>query len=410
MRRLSVAAVLTVWLLLAIQARAGLYNTQEPLLGVVLEQPARYTSFLNELRQIVAVEMTNVENSPRRQVLERVAALEAKLADGQISMQDRINLSAFYVRLNEPEKAVSLLESVPHRQRDWMLLSNLATAYQLTPNLDRAESYLMEALEKWPTASLEANPWQLNWLKVVEQHQLRLIRGRLREQRLGGGPATTVDAIFPGLRLVGPSGEYEAGLLANDQWAKLPANYMEILKLLVLWLPHDTRLRWLLAEVENAKGNFGIALNIMNDLSETRGFRTPEFAAHQLILRHAKTIAERRYKLRQMFVDERIAAGLPILGGILPPGPSAALDAGATARAMDQIMQAPLPTEEPNFPTDVAAASPASNPSPSAGTWTPEWRQISVSFVAGVIVALLLSMQLREMRKRKQDAQPAAKE
>jgi hypothetical protein len=396
-----------VWLLPTLSVQAGLYNTQEPLLGVVLDPSAKYAAFLNDLRQIVADPMTNVKDSPRRQVLDRVAALEAKLKDGEISMQDRINLSAFYVRLNEPEKAKALLESVPTRQREWMLLSNLATAYQLMGNLDRAEAYLMEALEKWPEATSVTNAWQLNWLKVVEQHQLRLIRGRAREQQKGGGPATTIDGIFPGLRLVGPSGEYEAGLLANDQWAKLPANYAEILKLLVLWLPHDARLRWLFAEIENAKGNFAIASNIMEDLSETRGFRNPEFVAHQLVLRHAKTTAERQYKLHQMFVEERIA--VPVLSGILPPAPSAMLDAVATAEAMHVIMQAPLPREEPNFATDVAP-SPASNTSPPSGTWTPEWRQISVSFVAGVIVALLLSMQLREMRKRKQDAEPAAKE
>src|SRR5262249_36160897 len=302
---------------------------------------------------------------------------------------------------NEPEKAVALLESVPYRQRDWMLLSNLATAYQLTFRLERAESYLMESLEKWPAASSDVDACRLNWLKMVEQHQLRLIRGRLREQAMGGGPATTIDAIFPGLRLVGPSGEYEAGLLANDQWAKLPANYMEIIQLLVLWMPHDPRLRWLLAEIENAKGNVGNALSIMEDLSETRGFRNPEFAAHQLALRHAKSIAERRYKLREMFFKKRIAEGPPILSGLLPPGPTASLDAVSTAQAMNAIMQAPLPKVEPNFATDVAPAS-TSTPSQSTGSWKPEWWHSAVGFVAGVIVALLLSMQLREMRKRKQ--------
>ena len=409
MRRLFVAAVLAVWLLSALSVQAGVYNSQEPQLVAIFDRPDRYTALLNDLRQIVAVEMTDVPESPRMQVLKRVAALEEKLADGQISMQERINLSAFYIRLNEPGKAVGLLESVSHRQRDWMLLSNLATANLLTGNLERAESYLMEALEKWPSASSEISTCQLNWLKVVEQHQLRLIRGRLREQKLGGGPATTIDGIFPGLRLVGPSGEYEAGVLANDQWAKLPANYMEILQLLVLWMPHDPRLRWLLAEIENAKGNVGNALSIMEDLSETRGFRNPEFAAHQLVLRHAKAIAERRYKFRQMFFEKRIADGPPILSGLLPPGPSAALDAAATAQAMNAIMQAPLPKQDPNFATDIVT-TPTDNSSRTTGSWKPEWWHIAVGFVAGVIVALLLSMQLREMRKRKQDAAPAAKE
>ena len=40
-----------------------------------------------------------------------------------------------------------------------------------------------------------------------------------------------------------------------------------------------------------------------------------------------------------------------------------------------------------------------------------EWRQIAVSFVAGAVIAILLSLQLREMRRRKpQDIETAPRE
>jgi hypothetical protein len=401
--------MLTVWLLPTAKVQAGLYDTEEPLLPTVLNAKERYAELLLNLQRVVAVELTDVPKTSRFRYLERVRDRERKLAEGQLSAQERTNLSAEYVRLNEPKKAVALLEAVPHKQRDWMMLSNLSTAYLLDGNLDRAESYLMEALEKWPKVNSETDLWSLNWLKVVEQHQLKLIRGRQREQRAGGGgPATSVDAIFHGLQFVGPSGEYEAGLLANEQWAKLPAHYMEIVQLLVLWMPHDARLRWLLAEIVNANGKAIPALAMMDDLSETRGFRNAEFAEHQLVLRHAKDTAEHLFKLRKEFAEEHASNPLPLVAGLLPPGPGAAVNAGNTTLALQKTVQMPLPKEDTLVPGDIPT-SPASNAVFSAN-WTPEWRQIIVSFVAGVIVALLLSMQLREMRKRKQDAAPATKE
>ena len=58
---------------------------------------------------------------------------------------------------------------------------------------------------------------------------------------------------------VGPSGAYEAGALAADQWPRLPAEAMNLVTQLVLWLPHDNRLYWLLAELVNVNGDFSTA-------------------------------------------------------------------------------------------------------------------------------------------------------
>src|ERR1700730_1620249 len=115
MRRLTVAAVLTVWLLPTLPAQAGLYNTEEPLLIRVFGPPAQYMDFFQDLQRIVAVELTNRKDSPRDQVLTRVDALEEELKEGRLSPQGRINLSAFYVRLNDPAKAITLLEAIPPR-------------------------------------------------------------------------------------------------------------------------------------------------------------------------------------------------------------------------------------------------------------------------------------------------------
>src|SRR5262249_24590064 len=159
--------------------------------------------------------------------------------------------------------------------------------------------------------------------------------------------------------------------LANEQWAKLPAHYLEIVKLLVLWMPHDARLRWLMAELVNANGGPQVALGMMEELSSPpRNFRNAELAAHQLTLHRAIKVAERLAKLRKPFVEENVADPLPVLAVLLPPGPNAALNAVNTARALDKIFQMPLPNEEDSFATDLAA-SPATPASPSQSC-TPE--------------------------------------
>ena len=407
MRGLLVSAVLAAWLTTPAPAHAGLYNTEEQLVDILTSHPSNYTRALVTLQQIVAVELTDNPKSSRAQVLQRVEDLEQSLHEGTLSLQDRVNLSAYYVRLNDPEKAIALLEALPPDRRNWMALSNLATAYQLAGNLVRAEQYLVQALDAWPSVSTVATGWRLTWLRVVENYQLSLIRSRQAEQRGGRGTGGGIDPIFPRLRLVGPSGEYEAGLLAADQWANLPANHTEIVKLLVLWMPHDARLRWLLAEIVNANNNPELALEMMNELVETRKFGNPEFAAHHRELRHAKMIRDRFKRLRPSFANEQAKASLTPLGELLGPAPAAVLDAAGAVMALEKIMQEPLPKEEQIFEA-AANDAPAGAPAPSA-TWTPEWRQIGI-FVVGAIVGALLSLQLREMRKRKRDAQPASQE
>jgi hypothetical protein len=411
MRGPLVATLLAAWLLPSVPAQAGLYNTEERLIDLLTGHPADYSRFLVSLQQIVAVDLTNVKDSPRYRVLQRVKELEQELSEGRLSAQGRVNLSAYYIRLNQPDKAVTLLEDVPRRQRDFMTLSNLATAYQLTGNLVRAETYLIEALDNWPKVPPEGTKTtsqRLNFLHRVERFHLRLIRSRLREQSNPRGPSASIDAIFPDLRLVGPSGEYEPGLLAAEQWTHLPAGHTDIVKLLVLWMPHDARLRWLLAEIVNINGYPVEALEMMDDLAWSRRFGNAEFDAHLRILRNAKDVAARIVRLRPSFLREKAGTQLAPLVGLLPAGPGAALDAANTVTALEKIAKEPLP--EAGLATEVTPPdSPTAAPTPSA-PWTPEWRQIAVSFVAGAFVAALLSLQLREMRKRRQDAQTASQE
>jgi hypothetical protein len=412
MRGLLVSAVLAAWLLLPAPARAGLYSTREHLLDYIFGPHAAYKGELDALQSIVATVTENDTRSARHQVLSQIEILEKKRNDGNLGYEERINLSACYMRLHQPEtfdKAIRLLEELPRQERDFVALSNLATAHQLAGNLPLAERYLTEALESWPQVSswTPSNSWRLNWLRLAEKAQLRMISGRLREQRETRGAPVAVDAIFPGVRWVGPSGEYEAGLLAASEWPKLPAYSIDIVKQLVLWMPHDLRLRWLLAELANAEGDWLGAVKLMDDMSLNQNYGNREFREHHAVLRRARAVAEHVSRMRPRFLEEKATASLVPLSGLLPPGAAVTLEAAGTAMALEKIVPEPLPE------TDYSAAAEADSPPPAASppsTWTPEWRQIGISFVAGAIVAALLSLQLREMRKRKRDAQPAPQE
>jgi len=410
MRGLLVSAVLAAWLTMPATTCAGLYSTREHLLDYIFGSHVAYKGELDDLQSIVAKENEGNPKSPRRQVLAQIEILEGKRGDGSLTYEDRINLSACYVRLHQPEtidKAIRLLEEVPRQERDFVALSNLATAHQLAGNLPLAERYLTAALESWPQVSAWTPSWRLNWLRLAEKAQLRMISGRLREQRETRGAAESVDAIFPGIRWVGPSGEYEAGLLAASEWPKLPAYSIDIVKQLVLWMPHDLRLRWLLAELANAEGDWLGAVKLMDDMSLNQNYGNREFRDHHAVLRRKRLVEEHVGRMRPRFLEEKATAALVPLSGLLPPGAAVTLEAAGTAMALEKIVKGPLPE------TDYSAAAETDSPPPAAAppsTWTPEWRQIGISFVAGAIVAALLSLQLREIRKRKRDAQPASQE
>ena len=101
-----------------------------------------------------------------------------------------------------------------------MVLGNLATAHQLAERWERAESYLVQSLRNFPVVWVGLPSPRLNWFCRVEKYHLALIQARMRERQQPAGRGLGVDNLFPGLRFVGPSGEYEAGSLAADQWPR----------------------------------------------------------------------------------------------------------------------------------------------------------------------------------------------
>lgn len=410
MRGTFLAAVLAGLSVTTGTVRAGLYNTEEPQLGFAFADFRAFKNEIDRMQSILAEGKEKDPNSARFRVFQRIKALEAKKQDGSLTYQDRVNLSAYYTRLNEPEKAVALLAALPRNERDFLASSNLATASQLAGRLDRAEGYLVEALENWPKVSLLCSSFQLNWLRLAEQYHLKLIRSRLLEARdPRSARVQSVDPLFPRVHFVGPSGQYEAGLIASEQWANMPADALNIVRQLVLWMPLDKRLTWLLAELLNSAGEVEAALQLMNELDTFQApFRPPEFVAHRRVLEEWKETVQTLLAKRPRFIEEKVTRSLAPVAYLLPPGVGFTLEATGAVDALHKVN----PEKPPDFKPTVLATNPAAPPSNEAARpWTPEWRQIGVSFVAGVVIALLLSLQLRELRKRRQqqDAEPASK-
>jgi tetratricopeptide (TPR) repeat protein len=291
-----VAIALGLGLLLPGPALAGLYNTVEPPTGPsptpdgVEVLPFSYfrQDVLPDLLQI-AVEQP--ESAPRRRYLDRRDELQRKARAGRLSAEDTVNLSECLIRLRQPDKAIELLFPASRQERsNFMLLANLGTAYQLTGELRRAEDYLEHArdsvLKEWPGLSAE----RLAWFARAERFHHQLVRLRNREAlRAGGGrlpPPETVDDLF-GVTFVGDDGTYVAGRIAAAELEKLPPDAVAVVQQLLIWLPDDHRLYWLLGELYNARGDLAAAANVFQDLQWSRRFDAPALREHRQVVLEA---------------------------------------------------------------------------------------------------------------------------
>jgi tetratricopeptide (TPR) repeat protein len=338
--------------------QAGLYNPAEPLEGPAASNgeiralPMKH--LLRHLQDLSGGVMQQ-NNKLREEYVKNLDRLEAKRRSGRLSVDEQLSLSAYQIRLKQYNAAIELLTPLAAQERgNFMVYANLITAHQLNGQLDRARAYLAQVYGGKPQGWPGLTPQQLDWFARVEKYHQDLIKLRFREglaQRNtdpatgGARPVPTVDDLFE-LRFVGPSGRYEAGRLADDQKAKLPPDAVAIVQQLLVWLPDDTRLYWLLGELLNAQGDLDGASTAFQECQWFRRFDAPELQAHRQLVQEA-------------------------LANAPPP---AAPDLGLSTR----------PAAEP------------------AG-WLPDRHHLLVvGVVAGLLLLGLAYLQLREIRHRRQ--------
>jgi hypothetical protein len=239
-----------------------------------------------------------------------------------------------------------------------MVLANLATANQLAGNLDRARSSLEQLQDVWQPQWPDLSKEQLAWYREVERYHLLLVRLRWREAQgrsAGRRPLDQVDPLFPRLgppvHFVGEGGKYEVGRIAASEQKKLPADAVAVVQQLLIWLPDDTRLYWLLGELLNARGLVADAAAVLDECVLLFRGHSPDLVAHRRLLKGA------RPKPAEQKVD------------LLPP-------------------------------TAAAEAPPAG--------WAPRTGQlVLVGTLAGLVVILLGYLQVRELRRRRRHKQPS---
>src|SRR5687767_15060439 len=143
------ATILLVLLALAGPSHAGLYNTSEPAETFV---DPTYLKFHANLLILRSLGMDKVEfDNPMRRRYMLQADLARRGAPGSLSVEQTLNLSTILVRRRQPDEAINLLRPLAAAQRSQFLIqSNLATAYFLSGQERRAIDTLEEALGHWP--------------------------------------------------------------------------------------------------------------------------------------------------------------------------------------------------------------------------------------------------------------------
>ena len=384
--------------------RAGVYLTKEaavlPPAGLITPEKVRL--WVGEVRAAAlprepkpgSVHFTYLQEKARLEGLRADDNLSTRdRAEDNLSTRDRVDLGGCYIRLGKYDEAVSVLRAGD--QRNFLILANLAAAYHAKGELRQAADYQQQALAEWPAVWAGWSDAQLRWNRRVERFYLTLLEHRLVEQLRGGGDpaeAPTVDDLFPRVRLVEPGGRYQAGALPPRMADELPPDAFPIAVQLVLWAPHDNRLYWLLGEVLNARGNVDVAYSILYELYYAREKkRWTELVRHERILKQAVPVLA-AFRRRDVFLP--LLAAVTPQGAVVPPGAGAACAAAAAA--------APIALASAEVSSPAAAPPPGvPTPPPTAPGWVPDWRPLTIGFCAGILVALLASMQWQEWRRKR---------
>jgi hypothetical protein len=293
MRQYRWVTVVAVLLGSALAARAGLYYSGEN----IAELPSQWRGFLLDQRLLRRAAVKPADNAPnplRAKYQDAVAKLEKLAGDRKLSADECADLGALYIRLGEVNKAVDVLRKAQRDfEKQFKIVANLGTAWQLAGDYEQARAALEEAVKLAPPGK-----------QKLEQLQLRLVKLRQNEDK----NADSLDDLF-GVHYGVDHDKYEAGKIVESEGKKLPEDAAAELQQLCLWLPADGRLLWQLGELANALGDVQTAAAILDGCVGEFGMRATELRSHRQVLR---TAADELGKLNpgDKTQHERHAAGL----------------------------------------------------------------------------------------------------
>lgn len=383
---LLVGLVPTLW--------AGPYNPEETF------QPTPHhrarTAILQQKGALLPAKGELDPGSPRYRYLRAIDRLEARVAAGTASTLDRVALSAYLMRVNEPRKARAVLLDADQKQ--FMVLANLAAACHAQGDLRNAILFQQKALAAWPEVWHDW-PSSLNlFYRQCERAYLTLLTSRDAESRAGGTDPLPIDPIFPGFRLeeTKPRRYYAEEGLPLALHEKLPHNAGDLVVQLLLWRPADARLYWLYGEL-TALADPESGFQILEDIA----FSTDAGSAFLNLRRHRAALKECKNAMRILKTADGQssirAVGMLLSVGILSPGP-----AGATAQVLGAYaVHAAVPALQAKPPADPPPFPPPAQPTEQLPF---NWVHVTASFGFGAMAAALLGLQWQEWRRTRSPA------
>jgi hypothetical protein len=373
-------------------ASAGIYNPGES------EETATYPDFMDSLQgrnfravvftlRSIPVNRPQVDNPVRRRYV-FAEELIGKSGSASFKIADHLQASAVLIRRGKYKEAELLLRPVavaPQERDNIPLQSNFATALHMSGELQNAIGTLHPIVKGWGSwanlsdarrAMLERIGWSepiFDLNREYEKYYLKLLRLRMRERIAKKDSKYLVqlpDALFDDgkdppspVRFLNEDGEFEAGTIAASEWAKLPRtapNALSIVQQLVVWMPEDLRLYWLLGELYNAQKNEADKTN-----------RAGILAARQIFteLDAFESSDDVRRQLKKRIGVLNLAKG-----------------------QFDEEDQAKL-------------AKSLTNIEKNAPGFTVDWRTVGISFALGFVLAFFVLWQVREIQRRRQTRQ-----
>ncbi len=294
------------------------------------------------------------------------------------STLERLSLSAYLIRQGKPRLAARILEQLTREDpNNFVAAANLMTAYYLLglPSVHRKHE--TEVMGRWPEKMADLSKemqillTQMDWdqksitgskyaqLRRAERYFQKLLELRDRERETGRMRQLRdhlPDALFGDALRFDRKDEFRVGKPPANARGELPEDAVEIVQQLLVWLPTDSRLLWLLGEVYNAKG----------DVYNAKG------------------------------VYKKLTGGLsPAYGGPNMP-PFLAAQKEALAKHKVQKRQS-------NFPQDLAKK--VSKQEDAKPAYTPpivDWRALFVGVGAGIVISYIGYWQIRQLTRPKQ--------
>jgi tetratricopeptide (TPR) repeat protein len=375
--------------------RAGVHNPAEP----PLLPEKDLTTFLGQ--QLAAIRGyapstgfsgTQVARQ-REDFLEKVKALRAKQAREPLDAKELASLGAYLIRLRKTDpsrldldEAAEVLEPASrHHRGDFFIQSNLGTLFQLQGKLDAARGPLVNAESLAPPE-----------YKSHARYQRRLVEWRLGNPGEAGlQPVDNLLGLSP--RLYGDwlAGNrlWEVGRMPEEGLRELPggslAEAIAIVQQLLLALPDDARLHWLLGELANAQGDEKAAALAMH-------LAVDNFRHSARLLRQRRALLEEVVTWKTYF--ERVGGWQEQQEWLLQALGAGLQSAGSGGDLFQQALwQCHLARKPKAFEETVAGpeGSPALAALSNLG-----WRGWSIIAVGAGLICLLVTLQVRQLRRR----------